>query len=132
MLSEKRELFPDGCAKLMIEGAICGYGLAHPWIAFDAPRLDSLLGRLPDRPDCIHMHDVAILPEGRGQGAARLYVERLRAAASHLGLRRLACVAVYGADRLWAREGFRAQRAPALEARLRTYGEGAVYMIAEV
>ncbi|NJL08309.1 MAG: GNAT family N-acetyltransferase, partial [Methylacidiphilales bacterium] len=45
------------------------------------------------------------------------------------GLGQLALTAVYGADAVWARHGFRDVSNPALGAKLALYGDGARYMV---
>lgn len=128
-LAEKLTLFPEGCRKLVRDGEMVGYALAHPWRLGEAPSLNATLHPMPAEPDCLHMHDVAILPEGRGAGAAGRYVEHLCEIARRLGLDALACVSVYGTATVWERHGFRRSR-PAND--LASYGEGALYMVADV
>ncbi|NJO54060.1 MAG: N-acetyltransferase, partial [Bacteroidales bacterium] len=45
------------------------------------------------------------------------------------GLAQLALTAVYGAEAVWARHGFRDVSNPALGAKLSSYGEQARYMV---
>jgi len=138
LLAEKRDLFPEGCRRLMRHGGMVGYALAHPWRLEDVPVLNAQLGALPPYPDCLHMHDVAILPEGRGAGAAGDYVRHLVGLARKTGIGALACVSVYGTSSLWARHGFRplspdgAVGDARASSALASYGEGAVYMVAEI
>ncbi|MCP1545988.1 GNAT family N-acetyltransferase [Methylorubrum extorquens] len=128
VLSEKRALFPEGC--LGFGGSeILGYGLAHPWVLGRIPALDGFLGGLPHSPDCLYVHDVALLPAARGQGGASRYIAAMAAMARSRGLRRLACVAVYGAERLWSALGFEEVADEASEPKLRSYGEGALFMV---
>lgn len=127
VLAEKLRLFPAGCRKLAAGGRLAGYGLAHPWTLGSAPKLDAFLGALPAAPDCLYLHDVAILPEARGRGAAGAYVEYLGRVAGELGLRRLALVSVYGTAPLWTRFGFAPVSAGVPP--LASYGPSAVYMV---
>ena len=127
VMAEKMRLFPAGCRKLVRDGRMVGYGLSHPWRIGDVPHLDAFLGALPREADCLHMHDVAILPEGRGGGAARRYVAHLWDAATQAGFRALACVSVYGTTRLWGSLGFVEEPHVALPPE---YGPTARYMIA--
>lgn len=127
VLAEKLRLFPDGCRKFAAGGRLAGYGLAHPWTLGSAPKLDSFLGALPAAPDCLYLHDVAILPEARGRGAARAYVEYLQGLARRLGLSRLALISVYGTVPLWEKLGFTVVSAGAPP--LPSYGPSAVYML---
>ena len=61
VFAEKLALFADGCFVLARSSEVLGYCLSHPWRLHDAPVLDKLLGGLPDRADCLLVHDVAIL-----------------------------------------------------------------------
>lgn len=129
LLAEKRKLFPEGCRRLVRERAMIGYALAHPWTLGNVPILNAPLGALPAQPNCLHMHDVAILPEGRGAGAAGAYVAHLLRLAGEMVIGALACVSVYGTAPLWARHGFlRVATQPEAPA-LGSYGPDAVYMV---
>ncbi|MCM2267640.1 MAG: GNAT family N-acetyltransferase [Elusimicrobiales bacterium] len=126
VLAEKRRLFPDGCRKLMAGLDMAGYGLAHPWRLNAAPRVDAFLELLPSAPDCLYLHDVAVLSEGRGRGAAGAYVVYLEGLARKLGLGHLALVSVYGTVPLWEKLGFKSVSAGAPP--LPSYGPSAAYM----
>ena len=130
VMAEKLAFYPEGCRKLVVGNRMVGYAIAHPWRSKHPPALDHLLGALPETPDCLHMHDVALLPEARGLGASRAYVEHLRVLAGAAGIRRLACVSVYGTVPLWAARGFRP--VAAVDGNLASYPAGAVYMEADV
>jgi GNAT superfamily N-acetyltransferase len=127
--AERLRLFPDGCLAHLAGGRVTGYALAHPWRAFSIPALDTLLGAIPADADVLYLHDVALLPGARGGGAARAAVGRLAAVAARRGLGRMALTAVAGTAGIWGRLGFVAAEAPALAAKLATYGPGAAYML---
>jgi len=127
VFAEKLRLFPAGCLKWVSGGRMAGYGLAHPWALNSAPGLDAFMYALPGNAGCLYIHDVALLPEARGQGAARafvLYAERL---ARGRGLGALALVSVYGTGPLWESCGFRPAGTAATG--LASYGPGAEYMV---
>jgi hypothetical protein len=130
VFAEKIRLFPRGCLKFVYNNRIAGYGISHPWKRFCIPALDSFLVRFPDNPDCLYVHDVAILPEARGHLAAAHYVSLMKGVARELLLPTLACVSVYGTDVLWKRFGFEEICSEAITAKLATYGETAKYMVA--
>lgn len=130
VFAEKLRLFPAGCRKLQLDGRLIGYALGHPWKLGTAPELDALMGALPAEPDCLYLHDVAILPEGRGGGAAGAYVSYLEVLARKLGLGHLALVSVYGTVPLWEKLGFRPVTAGAPP--LLSYGPTAACMIKEL
>ena len=125
VFAEKTRLFPDGALKLVRGGLMSGYGLAHPWALGTAPELDAFLGALPERPDCLYIHDVALLPSARGAGAAEAFVARMETLARARGIAALALVSVYGTAYFWGRFGFAAAEGPDLA----SYGEGAAYMV---
>ena len=133
VFASKREAFPSGTLVFDRAGTILGYGVFHPWTVDDIPTLHALPFRMPERPDCLFIHDVALLPEGRGRGAARALVARARDEARARGLGRLALVSVYGTVPIWSRCGFAVRAAsPSAAAELGPYGETARYMISEM
>ncbi len=129
VFAEKLRLFPAGCRKLMDDGRMAGYGIAHPWRRGDPPRLDTFLQALPARPDTLFIHDIAIAPHARGQGAAAAFLADAADTASAAGLPSLTLVAAYGTARLWRRFGFDDVADPALAAKLAPYGAEAVYLL---
>lgn len=130
VLFDKVAHFPQGCRKLTREGEILGYAIAHPWFLNEIPELDAFLPKRADPPDCLFIHDVAVLPEARGLGAAEAFVALLRPLAAARGVRYLACVSVYGTDRLWSRFGFTEVTPPGVAAQTLKYGPTAKYMAA--
>jgi GNAT superfamily N-acetyltransferase len=111
VLAEKRALWPSGCFVLAdTGGAVWGYALSHPWHARRPAPLDTLLGALPSPEGARWIHDVALLPRARGQGAAAEPVRRILADADAAGAPESALVAVYGSEAFWTRFGFREPR----------------------
>ncbi|MDF1586785.1 GNAT family N-acetyltransferase [Marinimicrococcus flavescens] len=131
---ERLALFPQGCRVARDEaGAIIGYAVAHPGLLGAPPPLDSLLGALPAAPDCLYLHDVALLPAARGAGLGAALVAELHEVAAGHRLPLLALVAVGNAAPYWQRQGFALRHPePALAAKLASYGDGAAYMTAAV
>ncbi|MEX6505300.1 GNAT family N-acetyltransferase [Jiella sp. M17.18] len=127
VFAERLDLFPPGCLVLDAGDHIAGYAVAHPWRMTGPPKLDTLIGRLPEPADCLYIHDVALDPAVRGQGAATGAVERLLALAQDYPA--AALVSVYGTTGYWARFGFTdaSGRIPA-EA-LQPYGGDACWMV---
>lgn len=118
VFAERLALFPAGC--LFAAGA--GYVLAHPWMRGRPPALNSQLGALPARAETLYLHDIALLPEARGQGAGEAALRYLERVARGLGLEEIALVAVSGSARFWGRMGFVADGAE-----IGSYGD-ATYM----
>ncbi len=133
VFASKREAFPAGTLVLDRAGTVLGYGIFHPWMSDHVPALHALPFRPPERPDCLFIHDVALLPPARGGGAARALVALARQEARGLGLGRLALVSVYGTVPVWSRCGFAVRAAPAGGAGdLAPYGDTARYMVSDI
>lgn len=125
VFADRLALFPAGCfvAGCRLGRPVGGYALAHPW-AGPAPALGSVPLRLPESPDHLLLHDVAILPPLRGQGLAAAVVALLCRVAAAQGLAELRLVSVHATQPMWARLGFVADGPMAAAG----YGEGAVPM----
>jgi predicted N-acetyltransferase YhbS len=131
VFAEKLALFAEGCFVLARRPEVVGYCLSHPWRLNEAPALDGLLGSLPDRADCLLIHDVAIVASERGHGAAGRLIRLVEKVARRIGVTHLALVSVYGTYVYWARFGF--EIVPTFPARkLGSYGPGARYMVREL
>jgi GNAT superfamily N-acetyltransferase len=128
VLAEKLALFPMGCFVLVRHEAVVGYGLAHRWVLGSIPPLDAFLEKVLRPADCLYIHDVALLPEARGDGSGGLYVELMEECARETGVDFLALVSVYDNQPFWAKRGFEVVSAPELGAKLRSYGPTAQYM----
>ena len=129
LFMEKLKLFPEGCFVLLQNETMVGYAFSYPWLLKDVPPLNQHLVELPDAPDCLFIHDVAIQPHARGYGAAAVLVERMTGLARARHIQFLALVSVYDTHRLWAHFGFQLIADPALADHLKTYGNPAHYMI---
>jgi hypothetical protein len=132
VLAEKFRLFPQGCFIFESDRAILGYAISHPWKLRAIPPLDAFLNQLPKAPECLYLHDAALLPQGRGQSASPRLIEDLRQVAASIDLQWLALVSVYRTYILWGRFGFSSAQDPGLSDKLNSYGSTAKYMIAPV
>jgi GNAT superfamily N-acetyltransferase len=129
---ERLALYPQGCHVLVRGASIDGYVLSHPWHRDSPPGLDSLLEALPADPDCLYIHDIALLPGARGHGDAAIIVEQLAALSKRERLPALALIAVSGTSDFWSRQGFVAQHAPKLATKLASYDADARLMLRRV
>lgn len=128
VFAERLALFPEGCRIALRDGQAVGYALAHPWTLGSPPALDTLLGALPERPDCLYLHDVALLAATRGSGLGQALVEDLLALARRHRFAHLALVAVNRSADYWMARGFRVVDDPALARKLASYSADARYM----
>jgi len=129
VFAERLALVPEGCHVLVDEeGLLLGYLVSHPWPAGAVPALNALLGEIPAGATNWYIHDLALLPEGRGSGAAGRIVAQVADLARKAGCTRLALVAVNESAEFWQRQGFREANDPALAAKLASYDDAACYM----
>ena len=123
---ERLALAPQWCRVLAAGEDLCGYLLAHPWRRGAPPALDSLIGALPDDPDCLYIHDLAIAPQRRGKGDAAVLLASLKREA-FADFPVIALISTGPATGFWQRQGF-APRAIAQPEILAGYDPQALYM----
>jgi GNAT superfamily N-acetyltransferase len=127
--ANRLSLHPAGCRVLADRTGLSGYIVAYPWRRGRIPPLNSLIDAIPDDADLIYLHDLALLPETRGAGHARVAIEALAHEAHAAGWPAIALVAVNEAEAFWARHSFVTDPALDLRAKLATYGPDARYMV---
>ena len=133
VFAERLRLAPQGCHVLAgKDGALQGYLVSHPWPAGTVPVLNSLLGEIPQGVSNWYLHDLALLPSGRGSGAAGAIVAEIARHAAATGHASLALVAVNASTGFWQRQGFREVHDPALDRKLASYDDAARYMRREL
>lgn len=121
VFTERLALCPAGCLVLDSGTGPEAYVLSHPWRIAAPPALNCALGALPTRPDCWYLHDIALLPHLRGQGAARAALAILAERAAQAGLSRIALIATGSAGTYWLRAGFTPIDQPEAAAILASY-----------
>lgn len=126
--AERLALFPEGC--LVLGEIPIGYLVSHPGLLGRPPPLDCLLGRLPEGPDCLYLHDIALLPEARGRDAGAAALDILLEVARRHRLGHMALTAVHGTPPYWRGLGFRTfEGDDRLVAKLASYDQQAAYMV---
>lgn len=128
-IGERLELYPEGCALFEREGKPLAYALTHPWRYAEPPPLNARLGVLPAHPTTYYIHDVALLPEARGAGAASAIVGAIVAEARKRAVPNLSLVAVNRSVPFWSRFGFAVTHEPSLAEKLLTYDADARFMV---
>lgn len=131
IFADKLAFDPDGCRVLADGDTVVGYGFAHGWTLGLPPLLDAELGAPPGPTDCLHLHDVAIMPQARGGGRVGLYLEHLEKLASRRRLDWLGLIAIAGKDSYWKAKGFcvMTESGAQLSQRLASYGAGNCYLV---
>lgn len=137
VFAERLALYQAGCLVLADADAdvVLGYVVSHPWIHLTPPPLNRSLGQIPPAPTTYYLHDLALLPEARGRGAAADGVRRILDHAAITNLPNASLVAVHDAGPFWARFGFSAvapAAVPGLAEKLASYGEAACLMVKDL
>ncbi|MEC3911114.1 GNAT family N-acetyltransferase [Sphingobium sp. CR2-8] len=104
--AERLCLYPAGCWLLERDGAASGYLVSHPWHGDAPPMLNARLRQIPANADLFYLHDLALLPQARGSGAAGDAVRLVLDQARRAGFERITLTAVNGADAFWRKQGF--------------------------
>lgn len=131
VFAERLARFPRGCRVAVTSGGMAGgYAIMHPWHLGQPPALNRLLGGTGANADCLHLHDIALLPATRGAGLGREVVDLMRAIMQDEKLSHAALVAVHDSMGYWRSFGFEPwqNQVQELGGHLRSYGQGAVYM----
>ncbi|AZI34560.1 putative acetyltransferase [Caenibius tardaugens NBRC 16725] len=124
ILAERLTLYPEGCQTLERGGVVVGYIITHPWHRDTPPKLGQPLGAIPEESDTYYLHDIALLPAGRGGGSGRAATDFTVMQARAGGFADITLIAVNGADSFWASQGFAyVEGGDAV-----TYGEGTYLM----
>jgi len=125
-LASRRRLSPATCWVAERDSELLGYLFAHPWRGEALPVLDAPLATLPEAPDTLFIHDLALHPAARGQRLAPRLIDAVMNEARERRLRYTRLVAVQDAAGFWSRHGYRAYPLPVTK--LASYGPGAVGM----
>lgn len=117
------------CSIASLGGRVVGYLISLPWERSKPPVLNAKTCRLPSTPNCLYLHDLAVIPIARSSGAGRALVSAFltQLRASNLG--HAALIAVQSSASYWKRYGFQiVELSEPLQTKLSTYGKSAVYM----
>lgn len=128
VFADRLALYPDGCLVLADEKTIVGYVLSHPYPFGRSPELNTRLARLPDARGCYYLHDIALMPDARGNGAASRAVSMIMDRARGKGFDRIALTAVNHAAPYWSRLGFAPKDQTEHDSQSGSYGANALYM----
>lgn len=124
VLQSKWQSSPQTClAWAGADNQLLGYVLAYPWDGQTLPELSKV--STPAGGQELYLHDLALAPAARGQGAARALAGQLLQLAKRQGFRRVTLVSIQGSERFWESCGFDATKQPAPA----SYGGQALVMV---
>lgn len=130
--ASKLQAAPESCWVMPGPSGLRAYLVCLPIEGDRLPALHSPDWRRPPAPDWLYLHDLAIHPDARGGGLAKLMLQRATELAQTLGLTSMGLIAVQGSVPFWRRHGFEpvAGKASQIsEAKLASFGEGATFML---
>ena len=130
----KQQYSPDSCVLVQTtDQQTVAYVFAHPWPAAQIPTLHQTLDLMSGTERVLYIHDLAVHPQWHGQGVASVLMQYLENYAQQHSFKKIALVAVQGAQAFWQRLGFVTQSniSPQLAIKLAAYGANAVYMMKE-
>ena len=102
----KMRLFAEGSLGCFSEKRLCAYVFFHPWIKGVVVPLDYVIGSIPPEPDCIYIHDLAVLPAYRRKKIAEQLIWKVFEIGKQLSIRSYSLVAVQSSEGFWRRFGF--------------------------
>lgn len=132
--ARKLEAAPSWSWLAQLDGLPAGYLVGLPVAHLKSPDIPALAGTaslpLVRQAEGFYLHDLAVPPQHRGKGVApALFAAALQQAQTQQ-VRQMMLVAVQGSTDFWSRFGFEASPhpAPELQRKLRSFGDGAVFM----
>ncbi|MBG7618483.1 GNAT family N-acetyltransferase [Herbaspirillum sp. AP02] len=135
VFAERLSLFPQGCRIAWLRdlsgaAVVLGYAFMHPTRRGHPPALNQLLHVIDEQADCLHLHDVALLPQARGSGLGLALIQEIYHLGRATALPCATLVAVHESGGYWHNAGFEddLEVPPQGLDALAGYGDGARYM----
>ncbi len=120
---------PATCFVATLENTVAGYLISLPWEFANPPALNAEQCTLPENPDCLYLHDLAIAPHARSAGGAPALVNKFLAQLPILQLQRASLIAIQNSAAYWQRYGFQqVEASESLQKKLISYGGNIGYM----
>lgn len=111
------------------DGIVIGYAVFYPCIIGQPPYLNEPLSFIPPRPDCLHLHDIAIDEQYRGRGFSSVFMSILQQNALSESLRKISLIAIGGTESLWTHFGFSHYQSTHSSDVCLSYSDSSIYMI---
>ncbi len=120
---------PDTCFVANNNREILGYLLAIPALLGEPPTLNDQTQSLDKTANCLYLHDLAIHPDARGKGIAKLLLDQFMNIVHEKFYNAISLVSIQNSVDFWKKQGFRSIKpSDYLKLKLWTYGKDAVYM----
>ena len=104
---ERLRIFPTGLFGAVSGETLAGYAVCHPWLFGKTVPLNSSALTLPDVPDSLYIHDVAVRPAFRRARIGSWLVAAVVEVGIIAGFDRFTLTAVQSSEPFWERFGFR-------------------------
>ncbi len=129
VLLNKLRLYPAGCWICTVDDNVVAYLLSHPSEYANPPALNREIEKLPEKPDCFYIHDLAILNAYHRKQIGQLLCAKAVEIAMIENLPQMALTAVQKSHSFWSKNGFTpAEVSSEIALKLQTYGDDAIYM----
>ena len=125
VLQSKWHASPESCFVIEAQSQVIGYCLAHPWTLDIPPSLEQVLLDI-SHANTLYLHDIALSSKAQGKGAGRRVLSKLVYFAASHNYPTISLVAVQGAHRYWAKQGFKSKD---IDKDLSSYTKDACYMV---
>lgn len=111
------------------KNTLAGYMLAFPVVRQELPPLNACECQMPDEPDCLYLHDMAVLPPYRSEGVGAQLFQAFKNIFDAHAFEYAALIAIQDSVPYWQKRGFMpVQTSLALQNKLLSYGGQARYM----
>ncbi|HYF77656.1 MAG TPA: GNAT family N-acetyltransferase [Symbiobacteriaceae bacterium] len=126
-------LAPDTAWVAEDEGGVCAYLVGYRSVVGKVTPLNAVF-ELPECPDALYLHDLAVAPRGKGRGIGKALVQAACDQAVAEGLGYAALVSVQNSKAFWERLGFAewARLHEDQRENLHTYEGPAYYMVRDL
>ena len=106
-----------------------GYLVSVPWRLATPPELNAADCHLPEQPNCLYLHDLAVTPTARRSNTGRALLEAFMRCLYELKYRHASLIAIQSSMPYWQRYGFQVVAlGNEQQAKLSSYGEKVAYM----
>jgi ribosomal protein S18 acetylase RimI-like enzyme len=106
----KLKISPNTCIGAYIDKQICGYLFAQPYKFGEIIPLDKSTHQIPEDPDCMYIHDLAISQDSKKKRIGTMLYQAIEKQSIKAGFRAITLVSVQDSGKFWEQQGFHAER----------------------